>query len=117
MRTHLSWALSGVLLGAILTAACAREKQPVNQPPTYGNYPPGQYAPPQQYPPSGQYPTAQQYPPGQPPPGQYPPQSAPPATATGTGTGIFGFPIPSGLPFPIPSGLPGFPAPTQAPQH
>jgi hypothetical protein len=103
MRTHLSWALSGVLLGAIFTVACAREKQSVNQPPPYGTYP--QQYPPQQYPP-------QQYPPQQYPPQQYPPQQAPPpATATATGTGIFGLPIPSGLPFPIPSGLPGFPPP------
>jgi hypothetical protein len=107
MRNYLPWALSGVLLGVFFTAACAREKQPVNQPP-YGTYPqqyPPQQYPPQQYPPQQPYPTAQQY-----PPQQYPPAStaAPPAN-----TGIFGIPIPSGLPFPIPSGLPGFPPPAQ----
>ena len=107
MRTHLSWALSGVLLGAIMSVACAREKQSVNQPPGgYGGNYPQQY-PPQQYPP-------QQYPPQQYPPQQYPPQQ-PPAATTPANTGLFGLPIPSGLPFPIPSGLPGFPPPSQAP--
>jgi hypothetical protein len=108
MRMHISWALSGMLLGVVLTAACARDRQAVNQPPGYNNYPPQQY-PPQQYPPQ-QYPPQTQYPPQQSPPQQYPP-ATPAATPTGTGTGFFGIPIPSGLPFPIPSGLP-FPAPT-----
>lgn len=110
MRMHISWALSGMLLGVVLTAACARDKQAVNQPPGYNNYPPQQY-PPQQYPPQ-QYPPQTQYPPQQYPPQQYPP-ATPAATPApgGTGTAIFGIPIPSGLPFPIPSGLP-FPAPT-----